>query len=91
MNINKISCPGEQGEVKGCGVAGGFLRETPVLVLRWQGTHKAWSVLSGGFAGTPTVLVTHFGSYIRAVEIPFGIPALLNCKKETGKKAQCKS
>ena len=77
--------------MKGYGVAGGFLRETPVSVLRWQGTHKAWSILSGGFAGTPTVLVTHFGSYTRAVEIPFEIPALLNCTKETGKETQCSS
>lgn len=79
------------GGVKGCGVAGGFLRETPVSVLRWQGTHKAWNVLRGQFAGTPTVLVTHFGSYIRAVEIPFETPApaLLYCKKENGTEAQC--
>jgi hypothetical protein len=93
MNINKISCPGGrgggQGEVKGYGVACGFLRETPVSVLRWQGTHKAWSVLRGEFAGTPTVLVTHFGSYIRAVEIPLEIPALLNCRQETGIEARC--
>lgn len=69
--------------MKGYGVAGGFLRETPVSVLGWQGTHKAWSVLSGEFAGRPVVLVTHFGSYIGAAEIPFEMPALLNCKKET--------
>jgi hypothetical protein len=75
--------------VKGYGVAGGFLRETPVSVLRWQGTHKARSVLSGQFAGTPAVLVTHFGSYIRAAGIQFEIPALLNCKKETEIEAQC--
>lgn len=77
--------------MKGYGVAGGFLRETPVSVLRWQGTHKAWSVLSGGFAGKPTVLVTHFGSYIRAAGIQFEFPALLICKKETGIEAQCNS
>lgn len=77
--------------MKGCGVVRGFLRETPVSVLRWQGTHKAWSVLSGEFAGTPTVLVTHFGSYIRAAEIRFEIAAPLNCKKETGIEAQCNS
>jgi hypothetical protein len=88
MNINTISCPGGQGEVKGYGVVGGFLRETPVSVLRWQGTHKAWSVLRGEFAGKPTVLVTHFGSYIRAAEIQFEIPTLLNCKKETGIEAK---
>jgi hypothetical protein len=75
-------------EVKGYGVAGGLLRETPVSVLRWQGNHKAWSVLRGQFGGTPTVLVTHFGSYIKAVEILSEIPALLYCKKETGIEPQ---
>jgi len=89
MNLNKIFFPGEQGEVKGYGVAVGSLREPPVSVLRWQGIHKAWSVLSGEFAGKPTVLVTPFGSYVRAVEIPFEISALLKCKKETGIEAQC--
>lgn len=49
--------------MKGYGVAGGFLRETPVSVFGWQGNHKAWSVLSGEFAGTPAVLVTLWHLY----------------------------
>ena len=40
-------------------------------------------------SGSPAVLVKHIGSYIRAVEIPFEIPALLNYKKEIGIEAQC--